>query len=202
MSARGRAGLALLASAVVCLAGCADLLGVEPLSGSDAASPDASSAPDAGGAAVAPDAGCEITWVDASGGVVPAGAVPNPVPGSTADLYVCRVSSATLGLIPGKLLPGYACYYGDGTVELLAQDYQVLVPHQCTLAWLGAATGVDPPHPVECGEDLDGGVLYSCRVRNGGSESGGARARPGGAPTTPAPTHSAGNLSARRRTTS
>jgi hypothetical protein len=157
----------LLAPAALLLASCADLLGVEPLSGSDAAP---SAASDAG---VLPESGgCVITWVDASGGAVPVGAVPNPVPGSSAELYVCRVSSPTLGVLPGKLLPGWDCYYGDGRSELISQEYEVLVPAQCSLAWEPAPTGVAPVGALVCGEDPDGGILYSCRVGTAGADPG------------------------------
>ncbi len=175
--------LLVLGSALT-LAACADLLGVEPLSGADAASPVASDsgAADSGASdsgpsdAVAADAGasdagqasesggCVITWVDSSGGVPVPGAVPNPVTGSTADLYVCRVAAASLGVIPGKLLPGYACYYGDGQSEVTASSYQVLVPEGCTLAWGPAALGDLPFDAVVCGQSGDGGALYSCRA--------------------------------------
>jgi Protein of unknown function (DUF3421) len=157
----------LLGPAALSLAGCADLLGVEPLSGSDGGSSDAS---DGGG----PEGdGCVITWVDSSGGVPPpAGAVPNPVPGSGAVLYVCRVSTPTLGVIPGKLLPGWACYYSNGQAEVTASSYEVLVPEGCTLAWGPAALGDLPVGALVCGEDSDGGVLYSCRVGTTGANPG------------------------------
>jgi hypothetical protein len=165
----------LFGSAFALVAGCADLLGVVPLSGPDASTPDM---PDGGATPqdaqpISQDAGCVITWVDASGGAVPSGAVPNPVPGSVVEIYVCRASSPTLGVIPGKLLPAYACYYGDGQqTEIQASDYQVLVPEQCTLAWKPAPTGVAPVGAIVTGHSLDGGELYSCRVTTPGGDPG------------------------------
>jgi hypothetical protein len=171
----------LLGAAIAHLAGCADLLGVVPLSGTDASAdvtPEGGAGADSGSALDAgptPEAGggCAISWVDASSGAVPAGAVPNPVPGSTVEIYVCRASSATLGTVPGKLLPGYACYYGDGQqTEIAASDYAVFVPQQCTLAWKPSPSGVDPVGAVVTGALLDGGLLYSCRVSTTGPDPG------------------------------
>jgi hypothetical protein len=162
-----------VAGALVLLAACADLLGVAPLTGSDSGSGsgfEASTEGDAGGdaagdAAVATESdACTIAWVDASSGTVPPGAVPNPVQGSTASLYVCRVATPTLGVVPGKLLPDFACYYGNGTSEVLAPSYQVLVPSRCTLAWDPAPLGNLPVDALVCGETADGGLLYSCRA--------------------------------------
>jgi Protein of unknown function (DUF3421) len=158
----------LLGVAALVLAGCADLLGVEPLSGSDGGSSAASD----GGAGPEGDA-CEIAWVDSGGGAPPpAAAVPYAVPGSGAVLYVCRVSTPTLGVIPGKLLPGWACYYSDGQTELTASSYEVLVPEGCALAWGPAAFGDLPVDALVCGEDGDGGLLYSCRVGTTGADPG------------------------------
>lgn len=171
---------AALGAALALNAGCADLLGVVPLTGTDASTPDGDVTPDGGtvpDAGAAPEAGpaggCTISWVDASSGAVPPGAVPNPVPGSTVEIYVCRASSPTLGEVPGKLLPGYACYYGDGQqTEISAADYAVFVPQQCTLAWMPSPNGVDPVGAVQTGALLDGGLLYSCRVATTGPDPG------------------------------
>ena len=158
----------VLGAAALSLAGCADLLGVEPLSGSDGGSSDVSD----GGAGPEGD-GCVITWVDSSGGVPPpAGAVAYPVSGSGAVLYVCRVSTPTLGVIPGKLLPGWTCYYSDGQAEVAASSYEVLVPEGCTLAWGPADDDNLPVGALVCGEDSDGGALYSCRVGTTGANPG------------------------------
>jgi len=158
----------LLAATALSLAGCADLIGVEPLAGSDGGSSAISDAE----AGLAED-GCVITWVDSGGGVPPpSGAVPYSVAGSGAVLYVCRVSIPTLGVIPGKLLPGWACYYSNGQMEVTASNYEVLVPDRCTLAWGPAALGDLPVDALVCGEDGDGGSLYSCRVGTTGANPG------------------------------
>jgi hypothetical protein len=169
---------AALGAALALFAGCADLLGVVPLTGTDASTPDAGTTPEdvatpEAGPASEPD-GCTISWVDASSGAVPPGAVPNPVPGSTVEIYVCRTFSQALGgVIPGKLLPGYFCYYGDGQqTEISAADYAVFVPQQCTLAWAPSPNGVDPVGAVQTGTLLDGGILYSCRVATTGPDPG------------------------------
>ena len=116
----------LLGTAIPFVAGCGSLLGIQTLYGTDAglgtldAAPD--SAPIEAGAtdsgpvdsstpAQVDDGGCQIVWVDASGGAVPTGAVQN-YPTADPPTFVCRVTSATNGLVPGKLLPGYQCYYG------------------------------------------------------------------------------------------
>jgi hypothetical protein len=143
----------LLAPSLVLLVGCADLLGVQELSATDAG------------------AGCEVVWVDASVGQVPPGAVPNgPLDASFVD-YVCRVWSGSAA-IPGKLLSPWYCYYGDGSGEVHASDYQVLVPTGCSVAWEGAPAGVTPPWTLQCGQDTQGQPLYSCRVEQGDAGTG------------------------------
>jgi hypothetical protein len=145
----------LLAPALVLLEGCADLLGVQALSG------------DAG------TVGCDAIWVDAGVGGVPPGAVPNgPLDASFVD-YVCRVWSGSAA-IPGKLLSTWYCYYGDGTGEVHSSDYEVLVPAGCTVDWAPATpSGVPPPWIFQSGQDSQGLPLYSCRVEHeGGGGSG------------------------------
>ncbi len=156
------------------LAACGSLLGVEPLSGEDAGV-DASTGvvADAGGLdAGATDAPttpldspsasreCGLAWVDASGGVVPAGAVVNEPSGK---IYVCHASTGT-EVVPGKLLPGYGCYYGDGDAEVLTVDYQVLVPNGCLLDWRPAPGGVVSGSAFPCGTESNGDPYWSCRA--------------------------------------
>jgi hypothetical protein len=169
----------LLGPAIAFVAGCSGLLGIQTLYGSDAgpdvfdAAPDSAFVDtglfDAGSPAPADDGGCQIVWVDASGGAYPAGAVQN-YPTADPPTFVCRVASATNGLVPGKLLPGYQCYYGDGQIEESSLTYQVLVPNHCSVEWLDASTlGVIDGDPLVCGWDSEGGVLFSCRVGQGGA---------------------------------
>jgi hypothetical protein len=114
-----------------------------------------------------------ITWVDATAGAVPNGAFASTVPGSIVVLYVCRVATATYGVVPGKLRPGYGCYYGEvGQPEALSLDYEVLVPSNCTLTWVMAPGGVTPVGGIVSGESLDGGQLLSCQVEDGGADPG------------------------------
>ena len=147
---------------VLATAGCADLLGVESLSGVDAGDA-AADAADAGADASmdAGDAGCTTSWVKASGGQVPPGAIAAPM-GDAAISFVCRV---TIGndLVPGKLLTTWGCYYGDAQGEHLAGDYEVLVPRSCAVAWSPAPGGLPPGSALECGRDSQG-ALYSCAL--------------------------------------
>jgi hypothetical protein len=171
--------------------GCADLLGVQELTGIDASAGSASdggsdasldtgtdtgfvtgldAGGDAAGDALPADAspaetspGCTPAWVDASVGQVPPGAVPDlPLDAGWVD-YVCRVWSGDAAY-PGKLVMPWYCYYGDVDGEVPASYYQVLVPAGCpTVAWEPAPAGVTPPYTLPCGQDLQGLPLYSCR---------------------------------------
>jgi hypothetical protein len=158
------------------LAGCAGLLGVEPLTGDDAGiEGGASDAPTDALAEVsaldAGPAGCTAVWVDASGGAVPPGAVnADPIDAHTVTIYVCR-TGAGADLVPGKLRPDYGCYYGDGDAEAFSLTYQVLVPSACTVAWMAAPDGVTPANAVPCGKDSQGD-LYSCRVTQPAADEG------------------------------
>jgi hypothetical protein len=167
-----RVALALVLVAVL-LAACGDLLNVEPLSGDvDAgadAAVDAVTAVDGNGGTG--DAGCLPVWVDSGGGVVPPGAIySQPLGTAGIGIYVCRSVSGN-DAIPGKLLPNYGCYHGDGMQEVLATAYQVLVPQGCTVAWKAAPSGVVPQGAVPCGQDSSGD-LYSCRVETPDADVG------------------------------
>jgi hypothetical protein len=167
-----------LALSLALAGGCADLLGVQELSGSDAsAAADSGAASDASldtgtdtGVEASPE--CTTLWVDASVGQVPAGAVPDvPLDAGWVD-YVCRVWSGDAAY-PGKLVMPWYCYYGDGDAEVPASDYQVLVPTGCsTVAWEWAPAGVTPPFTLECGQDPQGVPLYSCRRDDGEGGTG------------------------------
>jgi hypothetical protein len=153
------------------LAGCAGLLGVEPLSGDDAGADTATGAETGGGPGDAGPLECGAVWVDASGGFVPPGSVnAEPVDAQTVTIYVCRASSGS-DVIPGKLRPDYGCYYGEGDAEVLTLDYQVLVPAACTVGWMPAPDGVTPAYAVPCGSDSQGD-LYSCRVTQPAGDQG------------------------------
>jgi hypothetical protein len=179
-----------LASAVVTaalVAGCASLLGVTPLTEDDAGpagesgatgsdgGPDAArgadgtsaDAAEAADAMVAADAtsGCSAVWTDGAAGTVPTGAIPSEPPGEAGiAIYVCRTPSGS-DMVPGKLLPGWGCYYGDGSAEVLTRaGYEVLVASGCTIAWQPSRAGIVPTYAFPCGQDSQG-VLYSCRVQ-------------------------------------
>jgi hypothetical protein len=180
---------ALLTAPLV--AACAGLLGVTPLTSSedDAGSvgdggatsrdggPDAANGADGTGAdaaeaadaMVAVDAAseCSAAWIGGAAGSVPTGAIPSEPPGEAGiAIYVCRTPHAGSGsdTVPGKLLPGWGCYYGDGSAEVLTTaGYEVLVATGCAIAWQAAPSGVVPANAFPCGQDSQG-VLYSCRV--------------------------------------
>jgi hypothetical protein len=160
----------LLSASLPLLAGCADLLDVQELSGIDAGG-DA----DAGGGATdgQPDVGaspaCDAAWIGASSGAVPPGAVANAPPDAGFAIYVCRASVGDASL-PGKLLVSWGCYWGtdDGAP---ASNYEVLVPAGCNVAWSPTTNGLAPQGAFICGEDSQG-PLYACRVEPPGGYAG------------------------------
>lgn len=66
----------------------------------------------------------QVSWVDASYGGVPSGAVSGGSEPGRPNLYICRVSYR--GLQPGKLVE-QNCNIGYGGDELTFHNYQVLV---------------------------------------------------------------------------
>jgi hypothetical protein len=160
ISMRARTALAVLAALVPM--GCADLIGVETLTGRDAGSDVDSAVADAGAEADS----CAVAWVGAANGDVPQGAVADYVRDGGATIYVCRAPSGT-DAVPGKLLSSWGCFYSDGQAEQLASTYEVLVPSaSCAVAWAPAPGSIAPPYAIECGHDTHG-ALYSCRVASG-----------------------------------
>lgn len=141
--------------------GCADILGVESLSGIDAGIDASDAAADAAAAADASPE-CSLAWIDAGGGAVPSGAVASEKSDGGVVIYVCRAKSGS-DLVPGKLLPAWYCYYSDGQGEPHADPYEVLVPSGCAVAWGAAPGGIAPPAAVVCGHDSQG-ALYACKV--------------------------------------
>jgi hypothetical protein len=169
--------IAVLGFPLLGIGACDDVLGLEPLTGIDASverdatsetTDDAEGASDAGAGG---EGDACVRWVPATQGAVPEGAFGSSVPGSTVTLYVCRVVDAGLGLgtVPGKLRPGYYCYFGDvGEAEQHYSDYEVLVSSSCTLAWEPAPMGVTPKGGIATGSSEDGGDLFSCRLDDDG----------------------------------
>jgi hypothetical protein len=157
----------LLAAALV--AGCAGLLGVTTLTAGDGG-PEAEGGPlDADGGpdvadATSDEASCSTAWIDGAAGSVPPGAINSEPQGEAGiAIYVCRTPSGS-DVVPGKLLPGWGCYFSDGSTEVLAQaGYQVLVAADCTVAWQASPGGIVPAGAFPCGQDSQG-ILYSCRV--------------------------------------
>lgn len=165
-----RAPLLLIVPGLL-LAGCAGLLGVEPLTGDDGGVDARTDAPAEASTADSGPSGCTAVWVDASGGTVPAGAVnAEAIDAQTVTIYVCHAASGS-DVVPGKLRPNYGCYYGDGDAEVFALDYAVLVPAGCTVGWLPAPDGVTPANAVACGHDSQGD-LFACRVTEPAPDQG------------------------------
>jgi hypothetical protein len=149
----------LVGLSLAVVAGCADLIGVQSLTAGD------------GGA----DAGCQPTWVAASGGSIPPGTVPDgPLDAGFVD-YVCRVTTDGGAVLPGKLLSPWGCYYADDDGgEQLAATYEALVPTGCDAEWVLAPNGVIlTSTALVCGHDWEGGALYSCQaVQDDGGATG------------------------------
>ncbi|XP_015586335.1 uncharacterized protein LOC107263519 isoform X3 [Cephus cinctus] len=95
-------------------------------------------------------------WVDASGGMVPPGAI---VGGQDDEpLYVGRAYHEG-ALIPGKVKPGHAvCYIPWGGAEHGKSDYQVLCGGN--VAWIPTSGGNVPPNAIPGGETEDGEPLF------------------------------------------
>jgi len=174
------------------MGGCAGLIGVQSLSGSDGGA-DAGST-DAGidravsdgwpadrSSADVPSVdgpSCQPTWVAASGGVVPQGTVPDgPLDAGFID-YVCRVTTDG-AVLPGKLLSPWGCYYAnDDGGEMLSLNYEALLPTGCTAEWVPAPSGVTTSAALVCGQD-EGGPLYSCQAAVQGTGATGNLGRMG-----------------------
>jgi hypothetical protein len=163
---RSVAGALTFAFAV---ASCADIIGVETLTGADASTADGASDGD-DGASDASTPACALTWVASSGGVVPPGAVPsNPSDAVAVTIYVCRARTDA-GLVPGKLLPAWGCYIADPS-PFHGNDYEVLVPSHCVVTWTRAFNGIAPGGAIQCGSDSQG-PLFACRTSDTSSDPG------------------------------
>lgn len=107
----------------------------------------------------------DVCWCDATGGMVPPGAVE----GGNDDepLYVGRAHHEG-ALIPGKVKPGHSvCYVAWGGGEHGKSDYQVLCG--CTPTWVPTSGGNIPPNAIPGGETEDGEPLYVGRVAHEGT---------------------------------
>ncbi|XP_066587914.1 uncharacterized protein [Prorops nasuta] len=122
---------------------------------------------------VAPSAPLEVQglqtgsycWCDASGGMVPPGAVE----GGRDDepLFVGRAHHEG-ALLPGKVKPGHCvCYVSWGGAEHGKTDYQVLCG--CNPAWIPVEGGNIPPNAIPAGESEDGETLFVGRVNHEGT---------------------------------
>ncbi|XP_054011257.1 uncharacterized protein LOC128893949 isoform X4 [Hylaeus anthracinus] len=104
----------------------------------------------------------EVCWCDASGGMVPPGAVE----GGRDDepLFVGRAYHEG-ALLPGKVKPGHAvCYVAWGGQEHGKTEYQVLCG--CNPAWVPTSGNNIPPNAIPGGESEDGEALYVGRVNH------------------------------------
>lgn len=66
-----------------------------------------------------------VSWVSASNGYVPSGAIPGGYESNGSTLYICRTFYNN-GLHPGKVV-GSNCNIGWGGQEVVSPQYQVLV---------------------------------------------------------------------------
>ncbi|XP_011342741.1 uncharacterized protein LOC105282474 isoform X1 [Ooceraea biroi] len=110
------------------------------------------------------DAG-NICWCDASGGMIPPGAVE----GGNDDgvLFVGRAHHEG-ALIPGKVKPSHSvCYVAWGGAEHGKTDYQVLCG--CNPTWVPVSGGSIPSNAIPGGETEDGEPLFVGRVHHEGT---------------------------------
>jgi hypothetical protein len=164
--ARAAVAVSACAIAIASIAACADIIGVESLSGSDASTDASDASPTDAGASDA----CTLTWIPSSSGTIPPGAVGNNKPQDAAvTIYVCR-ATVEAGTLPGKLLPGWGCYLADND-SFHSTGYEVLVPSKCTLAWVASINGIAPNGAVVCGMDSQG-ALYACRTSDTATDPG------------------------------
>ncbi|XP_046430548.1 uncharacterized protein LOC124184630 isoform X3 [Neodiprion fabricii] len=106
-------------------------------------------------------------WVDASGGVVPPGALAGGQDGE--PLFVARARHEG-ALIPGKLKPSHCvCYIAWGGAEHGKPEYQVLCGSSGT--WVPTSGGNVPPNALPAGESEDGEPLFVGRVNHEGTLS-------------------------------
>ncbi|XP_043277425.1 uncharacterized protein [Venturia canescens] len=118
----------------------------------------------------APSAPAEVSagsvcWCDASGGMIPPGAVE----GGRDDepLFVGRAHHEG-ALIPGKVKPSHSvCYVAWGGGEHGKSDYQVLCG--CNPRWVPTSGGNIPPNAIPGGESEDGEPLFVGRVEHEGT---------------------------------
>ncbi|XP_050590640.1 uncharacterized protein LOC126922244 isoform X2 [Bombus affinis] len=109
----------------------------------------------------------EFCWCDATGGIIPPGAVEGGKDISGEPLYVGRAYHEG-ALLPGKVKPGDSvCYVAWGGDEHGKTDYQVLCG--CNPMWV-PTTGNNIPHnAIPSGESEDGEPLYAGRVLHEGA---------------------------------
>ncbi|XP_029054375.1 uncharacterized protein LOC114881700 isoform X1 [Osmia bicornis bicornis] len=107
----------------------------------------------------------EVCWCDATGGMLPPGAVEGGRDEET--LYVGRAYHEG-ALLPGKVKPGHSvCYVAWGGGEHGKTDYQVLCG--CKPVWVPTSGNQIPPNAIPGGETEDGEALYVGRVNHEGT---------------------------------
>ncbi|XP_068981979.1 uncharacterized protein [Bombus flavifrons] len=109
----------------------------------------------------------DFCWCEATGGIIPPGAVEGGKDISGEPLYVGRAYHEG-ALLPGKVKPGDSvCYVAWGGDEHGKTDYQVLCG--CNPVWV-PTTGNNIPHnAIPSGESEDGEPLYAGRVLHEGA---------------------------------
>ncbi|XP_033176390.1 uncharacterized protein LOC100741859 isoform X1 [Bombus impatiens] len=109
----------------------------------------------------------DFCWCEATGGVIPPGAVEGGKDIGGEPLYVGRAYHEG-ALLPGKVKPGDSvCYVAWGGDEHGKTDFQVLCG--CNPIWV-PTTGNNIPHnAIPSGESEDGEPLYAGRVLHEGA---------------------------------
>lgn len=117
----------------------------------------------------------ELSWLQASGGAVPQGAMIAGVEASGAPLYLCGVVYNG-GYHTGKVRPGFSgCNIGYGGKEVTVKSYDIAAGRA---TWVAASGDNIPRDAFGAGFEASGAPLYICRASyKGGTHPG--KARPG-----------------------
>jgi hypothetical protein len=100
------------------------------------------------------------TWVYASGGHIPDGAIQHGHEADGKPLYVARAHYSG-GLHPGKVRGEFgAANIPYGGAEVKVYEYEVLVGPG---VWSGAENGVLPVNAIKCGHEKNGESLFVAR---------------------------------------
>lgn len=114
-----------------------------------------------------PVASGPVTWIPASGGTIPPGAVMGGY--DNENIYVGRAHHEG-ALIPGKVLSSHGvCYVPWGGGEHGKPDYEILTGSG--VHWVQSVDGQLPPGAVPGGNSEDGETLYIGRATHEGTQT-------------------------------